>query len=240
MLKKFGYELRRLRPPPSAPNIPDGELYQPFFSPWLATSGVFSDYYVGIHRRSLVSRDRCFVLYKLLAQSLCLPGDVWECGVYQGGTAAMLARIINDSGSDKRLFLFDTFAGMPSTDPDKDWHKAGDFADTSLKAVKEFVGHADRTEFRQGFIPDTFVGLEERRVAFAHIDLDIYRSIADSLEFIWPRLSPGGVVVFDDYGAPTCPGARSAVDDFFARRKSIPLCLPTGQAIVFKLPAGSP
>jgi O-methyltransferase len=56
----------------------------------------------------------------------------------------------------------------------------------------------------------------------------------DALEFIWPRLVSGGFIVFDDYGFPTCPGAREAVDEFFDAKDSIPLCLPTGQAIVFK------
>jgi O-methyltransferase len=64
--------------------------------------------------------------------------------------------------------------------------------------------------------------------------LDIYKSIVDSLNFIWPRLSSGGIIVFDDYGFPTCPGAREAVDDFFSGKSAIPLRLHTGQAIVFK------
>lgn len=73
------------------------------------------------------------------------------------------------------------------------------------------------------------------RIAFAHIDLDIYQSILDSCRFIYPRLSPGGVIVFDDYGFMSCPGAREAVDRFFADKLEIPLVLPTGQAIVIKL-----
>lgn len=87
---------------------------------------------------------------------------------------------------------------------------------------------------RKGFIPDTFRGLELARITFAHVDLDIYRSILDSLDFIWPRLTLGGFIVFDDYGFPSCPGARAAVDEFFASSACIPLCLPTGQAVVFK------
>jgi hypothetical protein len=87
---------------------------------------------------------------------------------------------------------------------------------------------------RKGFIPDTFVGLESVQIAFAHIDVDIYKSIMDSLKFIWPRLSFGGFIVLDDYGFPTCPGARASVDEFFQREPCAPLCLPTGQALVFK------
>jgi len=58
--------------------------------------------------------------------------------------------------------------------------------------------------------------------------------MADSLAFVWPRLSRGGMIVFDDYGNPMCPGARKAIDTFFADKPEIPLCLPSGQALVFR------
>jgi len=61
-----------------------------------------------------------------------------------------------------------------------------------------------------------------------------YRSILDSLRFVWPRLSVGGFIVFDYYGFPSCPGARFAVDEFFSGKASVPFCLHTGQAVVFK------
>jgi O-methyltransferase len=165
---------------------------------------------------------------------MTISGDVWECGVYKGGTAAMIAAILRDLESKKKLFLFDTFEGMPETDKERDWHKAGDFKDTSVESVERYVGADESCIVRKGFIPDTFQGLESSRIAFAHIDVDIYRSIRDCLGFIWPRLTLGGFIVFDDYGLPTCPGARAAVDEFFADEDCVPLCLSTGQAVVFK------
>jgi len=236
LIRKFledqGYELRRVHPPGIA-DLPDRHLYRPLFSPWLG-GGEFADYYKLAAPRSLVSADRCFVLYSLLKQALHIPGDIWECGVYRGGTAAMIARLLKNLCPSKQLYLFDTFEGMPQTDSEKDWHKQGDFSDTSLEGVMNYIDSKEQCVVRKGFIPDTFKGLESAQVALAHIDVDIYRSIIDCLEFIWPRLSPGGFIVFDDYGAPTCPGARSAVDDFFRDRDSVPLCIPTGQALVFK------
>jgi len=83
-------------------------------------------------------------------------------------------------------------------------------------------------------IPQTFAGLEAERIAFLHVDLDIYPAIMDTMKFVWSRVSQGGFVVFDDYGFPTCPGAREAVDEFFQHELYVPLCLPTGQAVVFK------
>jgi O-methyltransferase len=75
--------------------------------------------------------------------------------------------------------------------------------------------------------------MEDSRLAFAHVDVDIYQSVLDCCRFIMPRMLRGGFVVFDDYGFPSCPGARQAVDGFFRDRPERPLMLPTGQAVVF-------
>ncbi|TDU71411.1 macrocin-O-methyltransferase TylF [Prosthecobacter fusiformis] len=234
-LDRLGLQVRRIRPSLAfdVSSIPEGELYRPLFSPWLA-KGDFRPYYDLAAPKTLVSPDRCYVLYTLVRQALNISGDVWECGVYKGGTAAMIAALLSDTKSSKRLYLFDTFEGMPETDPEKDLHKKGDFLDTSLEAVTQYIGHDNLCVVRKGFIPDTFIGLESEKIALAHIDVDIYKSILDCLNFIWPRLSTGGFIVFDDYGFPSCPGARAAVDDFFRSEICIPLCLSTGQALVFK------
>ena len=98
------------------------------------------------------------------------------------------------------------------------------------------MGHGERVALHAGLMPDTFAGHEQARIALAHVDVDIYSSIVACCQFIYPRLVAGGVIVFDDYGAPTCPGARAAVDEFFADKPEVPLALISGQAIVHKLP----
>lgn len=229
--KRIGIDMRRIpiRPPP----IPDGKFYSPLFSPWLGY-GEFPKYYDLAKKGTLVPAESCWILYSLCRQSLRLDGDVWECGVYKGGTAAMLAQLVGDYAPAKRLRLFDTFHGMPETDNSIDRHRKGDFGDTTLAEVKDYVKHGDITVYHQGLIPETFKGLEGSLIAFAHIDVDIRQSVTDCCEFIFPRLSAGGFMVFDDYGLPYCPGARVAVDEYFADMDVVPLVLHTGQAIVFK------
>lgn len=231
----LGYEIRKIESaiPPAARSIPDGDLYRPLFSPWLG-KGEFGTYYERAAPRTHVSPDRCYVLYRLLLQALKVDGDIWECGVYTGGTAAMLAALLSDKMPARKLYLFDSFEGMPETDGGRDWHHKGDFSDTSQASVERFVGNPGQCVYRKGIMPATFVGLESARIALAHIDVDVYRSVKDCLEFIWPRVSRGGFIVCDDYGFPTCPGARAAVDEFFAGKATVPLCLPTGQALIFK------
>jgi len=211
----------------------ESSLYRPLYCPWFGERD-FLSHYKKCSEKSLVSPDRCFIIFKALLQSIYKEGDVIECGVYKGGTAAMMASCLSAVNSHKKLYLFDTFEGMPETDSKKDLHKKGDFSDTSLESVAQYVGYPNVVEFKKGFIPNTFEGMDNSKFCFAHIDVDIYRSILDSMEFIWPRLSTGGFVIFDDYGFPSCPGAREAVDEFFSEKISFPICLPTGQAIVIK------
>ena len=188
---------------------------------------------------TLVSPDRCYVLYSLARQALSVKGDFWECGVYKGGTAAMVAEIISRLAPDAaipdhKLRLFDTFSGMPDTNPERDLHKKGDFSDVSLNEVRGVVGHDELVSYHQGLMPQTFEGLERSQIALAHVDVDIYQSVLDCCQFIFPRLAVGGFMIFDDYGFPSCPGARSAVDEYFRGGQTYPLVLPTGQALVFK------
>jgi O-methyltransferase len=239
---RAGYHIGEVpRPDGALKQIPDWQFYQPFlhgqrlFSPWNGL-GSFKEYCALAQERSLVTPDRCWILWSLARQALSLDGDFWECGVYRGGTAAMFARVLSSAGSQKKLHLFDTFKGMPRTLKGVDQHQEGDFADTSLESVKGYVGAEERCVYHQGFMPETFQGMEGAKIAFAHIDVDIYQSVMDCMNFIFPRLEPGGFMVFDDYGHPGCPGARKAVDEFFTGKKVVPLVLPTYQAIVFKPP----
>ena len=181
---------------------------------------------------SLVTPDRLYILETLMFNSNRIEGDFVECGVYKGGTAKLALEIINES---KKIFLFDTFSGMPEVNKAIDLHRKGDFSDSSLQIVKDYLCDG-RAVFKPGLIPESFSEpeVESLKIAFAHVDVDIYQSVLDSFRFIYPRLSVGGVIVCDDYGFPTCPGAKMAVDEFCKSIGILPLVLPTGQAIVIK------
>ncbi len=213
-------------------DIPDAGLYRPHYAPWTAPE--FAARFAAIRPYTEVFPASCWTLAQMLAQALHLPGDVMEAGVYRGGTAKLLKDGMRGA-NDRQLLLFDSFEGMQAARDGLDRHRAGDFADTSLEAVQALVGDEDFIVYRKGWIPETFAGLEDRRLAFVHIDLDLYQSILDCLAFVYPRLSPGGVLVFDDYGFASCPGARRAVDEFFGSKPERPLGLQTGQALVIKL-----
>jgi O-methyltransferase len=202
--------------------------------PW-RNDAAFRELADEIRGRTLVDDSRLFILYNFARHIRSLPGEVAEIGVYKGGTAKFLGRLLADSG--KQVHLFDTFGGMPETDPERDWHKAGDFNDTTLAGVQGFLGDTPRVHFHQGFFPATADPIKGDRFALVHVDVDIYRSVLDCCKFFYERMTPGGVMVFDDYGFTTCPGAKLAVDEFFASVPEQPVYLPTGQAVVVRLPA---
>jgi len=140
-----------------------------------------------------------------------LPGEVAEVGVYRGGSAAVLCR----SFPTKTVHLFDTFSGIPDTPHWSDnYHKSGDFADTSLDQVEHALAEFSNIEFHAGIFPETANGLEDKQFAFVHVDCDIHQSVRACCDFFWPRLVEGGVMAFDDYFAATCKGAKLAVDEF--------------------------
>lgn len=221
-------------------DIPNSYAYDPHYSPWLEPD--FGGRASTVKANTGLTPQSLYTLHHFLRQCADIEGDVIECGVWRGGSASLLRKIILDGGMDKRLYLFDSFEGMAAIDAERDRHDIGDFRDTSLDHVKAVVtgGSSGGDDpkgiavFRKGWIPDTFAGLEDIRVCFAHIDLDLYQSILDALEFVYPRLSSRGIIIFDDYGFASCPGARKAVDEFFRDKPEKPFVLGTGQALVIK------
>ena len=227
--------------------IPDADHYQPFVRGWATFAPWRTDPHIqAMHGRlaprgkiTLVDADRAWTLISAYRQTESLPGEVWETGVYQGGSATLLKLLMQESmaSNGQRLIplrLFDSFEGLPASEHSLDLHASGEFNDTALEQVMEMVGKEDWVDFRKGWIPQTFAGLEDARIRFAHVDVDLYQPILDCCEFIYPRLVPGGIMVFDDYGLASCPGARVAVDEFFRDRPESPFVLINGQCMVVR------
>lgn len=194
----------------------------------------FVDLLRKVRPHTLLSDDRLGLLYQFALQARAIPGDVAEVGVYKGGTAFLIASALTNSA--KSLHLFDTFHGLPETDPVTDLHCQGDFSDTCLEGVHHLLAPFPDCRLYPGLFPETVPsGWEEKRFAFVHVDVDIYQSALDCCAFFFPRLAPGGSMLFDDFGFVSCPGIRRAVNEYFASDPGRVIYLPTGQAMVYNL-----
>jgi O-methyltransferase len=135
-------------------------------------------------------------------------GDAAECGVYQGGSLNLISYAL----PEKIVYGFDTFTGLPeeSWSPDE-VHQVGDFSDTSVLNVLSDVSHRPNVWLRVGVFPESAADLVHNKFAFVHIDFDFYLSTLDAINWFVPRMSKGGVMLFDDYRWPRCPGVQKAI-----------------------------
>jgi hypothetical protein len=152
-----------------------------------------------------------------------IPGDVVECGAARGGSAALLALAVREYGSPRRVWVFDTFAGIPpptAADPDEAVARlyTGSFKGElpQVQRLFERLQIADRTTFVKGLFQDTVPSAAVGAIAVLHLDGDWYESVKVCLEHLYDRVSPGGIVQIDDYGH--WEGARKAVDEFLGSR----------------------
>jgi predicted O-methyltransferase YrrM len=157
--------------------------------------------------RTVITEDRLRVIAESVRRTEECPGEMAECGAYRGGSAKVIATVC----PQKKLHVFDTFAGLPADEVLAGCHKAGDFT-ADRREVDEFLGGSN-VEIHQGFFPDTARGLEDRTFSFVHLDMDLYESTRAALEFFWPRIAPGGVIVLDDVDWKCTPGVNRALDE---------------------------
>ncbi|HVP97638.1 TylF/MycF/NovP-related O-methyltransferase [Methanoregula sp.] len=159
-----------------------------------------------------------------------IPGDIAEVGVYKGGSA----KIICSMKGDRILHLFDTFAGLPRVDDvDAVWpFYEGKFA-ASYDEVKAYLASEKNVHLYKGLFPDTSGPVQDKTFSLVNLDVDTYESTKKCLEFFYPRMNPGGMIVSHDY--LTAPGVRKAVDEYFADKPEPVVETSASQCIVIKL-----
>jgi O-methyltransferase len=153
-----------------------------------------------------------------------VPGDVIETGVWRGGISILMRGVLEAWGADRSMVVADSFEGLPAPDPsiaadrvftDDD---AGRFAVSEGEVRANFAnfGFEDRVEFLRGWFSDSLPTLDDRTWSVIRMDGDLYESTMDALTNLYPRLSPGGFVIVDDWILPPC---RAAVEEFRAQHQ---------------------
>lgn len=189
------------------------------------TGSEFRHYYSQARDYSLCSYERLRGLYEAVDRTIRegVPGDVVECGTARGGSAALMGLILAERRADRKVWLFDTFEGMPPpTKADPDYDRAVAFVGQcrgSLEEVQDLFRRLhllDRAVFVKGLFEDTVPKTDVRPISVLHLDGDWYSSVKVCLDHLYERLSPGGVIQIDDYGH--WEGARKAVNEFRTAR----------------------
>ncbi len=187
-------------------------------------------------------RLRYFGIEQAVRAVADVPGDACEIGCLSGHSAWLAADAFRRLSKTVTFHLCDSFEGL-SEYTDKDRNERGampGFASADFKypedQVLENLSEFDFIKTHKGWIPEPFKDLQNATFCYAHIDVDLYEPTRDSIRFIWERLSPRGVVLFDDYGTLLFPGARVAINEFFQGRKDYFLFeQPGGQAVATKV-----
>jgi hypothetical protein len=189
-------------------------------------------------RRTLLGYDRLYAFWQALQNVIHVPGAIAEVGSYRGGSAYFLAGAVQKvMGEDLPFHVFDTFAGHP---PDAitaadEFHAPGNFNETSLERVRELLSPFPEVRIHQGDVSATLPGLAESAYRFVHVDTDLYQPTLVCLGYFGARLSPGGVIVIDDYAARDCPGVPKAVAEYLGDTDAFPVWdLRTEQLMLVK------
>ena len=200
----------------------------PNFADWFHAMMQFQD--EDGRRRVTARRDRLSALFSLASSVKHLPGCTAECGVFKGASSYLIVAATRTAYS--LHYCFDSFQGLSTPQkedfvPEKDdaYWMAGKFAIDLEYVTRALDAFRYDIAILPGWIPTRFAEVTAERFSFVHIDVDFFEPTRDSIAFFYPRMIKGGIVLFDDYDSPRCPGARKAIDAFLAGKpqKIVPL-----------------
>jgi O-methyltransferase len=173
-----------------------------------------------------------------------LPGDFMECGVYRGDMTWMITELVDLRRANKKFYIYDTFGGFaPQYSSVDDFPGASQYfeeIDKEYKAtdiegyVRKRFQPKDYVIVTKGVVPDILEVIAPEQISFLHLDMNSPRAEMATLEALLDRITPGGLVVFDDYGWKHFEGHKAITDKFLTDRGQVILELPTGQGLVIK------
>lgn len=168
-------------------------------------------------------------LHRCAQSVLKLRGDFAEVGVYMGGSAKIMA----DVKGKKRLYLFDNFdEGLPEPQSILDADLKKGQQKTALKEVKKTLKDYKNIYFYKGVFPKSTKRVRSKCFSLVHLDVDLYQSTKDCLNFFYPRMVRGGIILTHDY---PFKAVKTAFDDFFLSKPEYIIRLADTQAMVIKM-----
>lgn len=170
------------------------------------------------------NRMNMFLLLKFYLEKLAM-GHITEFGSYKGGSAIFMAKVCQVLHPEMKVYAFDTFSGMPETDPDIDAHGAGDFNDVDYEELQEYIHSIGLTNLQlvRGLFDKTAPAIlpEVGRIRMNHVDCDIRSAVQYSYDVAIPYMVEGGYIVLDDALFSSCIGATEVVEETIIRRDGL-------------------
>lgn len=182
------------------------------------------------------TEENWYCCYQYLKQVDSLEGDIAEFGVFQGGSAYFIASVMKHLKIDKtkRLFLYDSFSGFTEKHS-VDFFEQGSFhSGRGAGQVRSLLENFNQVEVFEGDVCDTLPGSGLAKLALAHIDCDQYTPTHFLCEFLYDKMVPGGIMMFQNYALGLTYGERIAVDSFFKNKPEKILFGYDGAAFVIK------
>jgi len=180
---------------------------------------------------------RAHVVLWFAKQAFQLDGDFVECGVNKGGLSRAIVEYVDFNKSGKKFFLFDTFDGFDSSlllDSEKDKYLKVAHYEKTYEHVKQVFQDFPLVKIIKGPVPHTLKDVEIDKVAYLSIDMNCVLPEQAALDFFWPKLVKGGVIVLDDFAYEGFE-EQNIAHSKWAKEKGIEiLYLPTGQGIIIK------
>lgn len=167
--------------------------------------------------RTLCDRSRSWELWDLVRQTRHLSGDIIEVGVFKGGTAAVLCKSAQLHSPDSTVYVCDTFRGLVDvSDKDTPRFFLGQMTSTrsEVDAKLSNLGFTNYEILEGTFPGEVAESISDKTFRLFHSDVDTFLSTRNCLNWVWPRLERGGVIVIDDYGERHMHGLVEAVDGF--------------------------
>lgn len=178
--------------------------------------------------KTLLSVHELYILHQTAFASLRIKGEIAEVGVYKGGSAKLLCTL----KGNKCIYLFDTFKGLPSiTVKDDLYHRQGMYRE-HMESVARYLKMFKNVFLQKGLFPRSASCIMNKRFCFVHLDVDLYKGTLDALNFFWPRLNKGGVILLHDY--PVLIGVKNAVYEFCKKKNITVIEIPPTQAVIIK------
>ena len=193
-------------------------------------------------------RYRFFSLWQLVQHSLKTSANFnfAECGCFKGQSSYIISSLLKTNNFKNNFFIFDSFEGLSEyNDVDRklknktvtsvEENRRRKSFTSDFTKVSKLLDPFNFVKIYKSWIPSDFEKVKDIKFQFVHIDVDLYQPTYDSLEFFFPRLVDGGIIVCDDYNFSDFPGAKVAWDEYFKDKEhSFSYEVPLGSKFIIK------